>query len=632
MSLSEIKKKLYSSQADENLSQHSQNEYDSKSISQSDLAGDSNDVWAEKDAGLEDNQKNAIKIGAFVIVGITVLSVLVFGTYRYMQSAFSESNVAVNIEGPKDASSGKLLDYEISYENRNRASLKGTVLRVSYPENFKPGENANFKSESLTSGVFALGDIAGKSSGKIIFSGNAYSPKGTLMYLKADLIYSPSNASSQYVSRNQYAINVDSSPIELEIFAPQKISSGDSVDYQINYTNTGKEDFDGIRIRLEYPETFSFSRANPAPSEGEDVWYIGRLEAGHSGKIIISGKLEGGWDEVKNVHAYLGKNSQDGFWTYSEEKTSTSIIAPPIIISQTVNGMSGYAAKPGEVLRFEIGYKNNTSIALRDVIIKEKIDSPVLDYASLELRKGGFDPNSKTIIWKGVDDPSLKLLSPGQSGSVIFSIKVKEMIPISNSSDKNFIISANVKIDSPDIQTPIGSNKIVSGNVMDIRLNSKLVLDGKGYFNDSDIPNSGPIPAKIGEATTYTIRWKAMNVSNDVNEAKVTASLPTGIIMAGNIFPEDERLTYNERDNSIIWDIGKMEAGDGILKAPREVAFQIRLVPAQNQFDTMPTLIGPAVFSAKDLFTGNIISTSIDKKTTALTEDSGIGTNYKIVR
>ena len=548
-----------------------------------------------------------------------------------MQSAFSESGLVIKIDGPTDAASGKLLTFDISYANNNRAVLKDAVLRVTFPESLKPGENANFTSESLTSGVFKLGDIPGKASGKIIFNGNVYSPKGTLIYLKTDLIYTPADFNSQFDANNQTGINVNSSPIDLEITGPQKISSGDAVDYQIKYTNTGKEDFDNIKIKIDYPDNFTYSRSDRLTLGGNNIWYIGRLAAGQSGQIVVSGKLEGNRDEVKNAKVYIGADDQGQFVSYNEEQTSTTIEAAPIEITQAVNGSNNYIAKAGDLLRFQIIYRNADNIDLRNVVLSEKMDSPILDYSTLKLTKGSFDPNSKVITWNGVDYPTLKNLATGQRGEVDFSIMVKDVIPVEAANDKNFVISAIAKMDSQDIQTAISSNKIVSGNNMDIKLDSKLVLDMKGYYKDSAIANSGPIPPKVGTPTTYTIHWKVMDVSNDVTDAKVTASLPAGATMTGKVSPDDGSLTYNSRNNSLVWDIGNLAAGTGVLNDPKEMAFQVQITPAPNQLDQPIPLVGVATFSATDTFTGDAFSATADKKDTTLTEDPSIGTGFNVV-
>ncbi|MFH1183292.1 MAG: hypothetical protein V1690_03450, partial [Candidatus Moraniibacteriota bacterium] len=351
---------------------------------------------------------------------------------------------------------------------------------------------------------------------------------------------------------------------------------------------------------------------------------------GQEGKIVANGKLEGERDDVRPVKAQVGTDSGSGFISFNEESADTKIYTSPLVISQTVNGVTSLNANPGDYLQFEINYKNEGDIGMNDVIVKETLDSPVLDYSTLDKDGGIFDINSKTITWKASDYKELRSLEPGQGGTIRFSIEVKEVIPVSGANDKNFVITSLAKIDSPDVVTLVSANKIIAGNKIDVKLNSKLVLDVKGYYNDSAIPNSGPIPPKVGEETTYTLHWRATNVSNDIGEAKVETTLPTTATFTGKTFPEDSRITYNERNNSLVWDIGKMEAGKGILSPPLEVSFQVKIKPSPEQVGREVNLLGKSDFSAKDLFTGQDLKFSAGGKTTNLTEDSNL-TGHEVV-
>lgn len=50
---------------------------------------------------------------------------------------------------------------------------------------------------------------------------------------------------------------------------------------------------------VEYPSqsrvsgTIHLRLANPAPSEGDSVWYVGTMDPGQQGKILVRGKLSG---------------------------------------------------------------------------------------------------------------------------------------------------------------------------------------------------------------------------------------------------------------------------------------------------------------------------------------------------
>jgi len=635
MSLAEIKNKLYKKDLDADLTKHDESEFDARvdSVGAGKAAASVDDAWEDKKTGMTENRKKMLKTIGIAVGAIAAIALILVVVYQVRKSLFNESRVVVSVNGPTEAKSGQLLTYEINYNNNNRASLEGATLRINYPEGFKPEDNSAYKAESPTVSVVDIGEIRGNENRKIIFSGKAYSPKGTLMYIKADLLYTPSNSSSQFDSKGQLGVNVTSTPMTLEIMAPQGMASGDALDYQVSYKNVGAEDFENIRIKVDFPDGFIFSKAEPAVSESANIWYIGHLSAGAEGKIVISGKLQGDRDQIKNVTAYIGTIDQGQFVSYNEEGTSTKIMASPLSISQIVNGSTNFSANAGDALGFEIHYRNDGDLGLRNVNIKESFDSLVLDYSTLEMDGGAYDTDNRTIEWKASDHPELASLAPGQGGVIRFSIRVKNVIPIENDNTKNFVISSVVKIDSPDISTPLEMNKIIAGNRMDIKLKSKLIMDVKGYYNDPLISNSGPIPPTVGQETSYTIHLKAGNVSNDITDAKIDVVLPTGVVMTNVTYPADAKIVYNERTNSLTWTIGTMQVGEGILSSLplREVAFQIKIKPSLDQAGEKVDLIKSASFSAKDSFTGDNLVAQSGSKTTLLTEDLSIpATGWKV--
>lgn len=635
MSLSEIKNKLYKKEADKNLMLHGESEFDArnKNVDLSKVAPKGEDVWRQQAPVPLEEKKRALKIGGIVLGAVVAVVLLLVAIYGMRQASFNDGRVKVAVDGPKETRSGKLLTYEITYNNDNWASLNDAVLRINHPESFKPEESTAYRAESPTVSLVDLGKLDGHANGKIIFSGRAYSPKGTLMYIKTSLSYRPANFNSQFESEAQVGVNVISTPMTLEVMAPQAMASGDALDYQVDYKNVGAEDFENIRIKVYFPEGFIFSKSVPSVSEGDNIWYIGHLSAGESGKIVISGKLQGERDNVKKVAVYIGTINQGQFVTYNEESTTTKIAASPLSIYQTVNGSTNFSANAGDTLRFEIYYKNTGDLGLGNVNIKESLNSAVLDYSTLETDGGAYDTDNRTIEWKAADHPELANLAPGQEGMIGFSIKVGNVIPLQTVNDKNFVISSIVRIDSPDIPTPIEMNKIVAGNKTDIKLNSKLIIEAEGYYNDPFIANTGPIPPAVGQETTYTIHWKAGNVSNDVTDAKVEASLPTGVVMTGKTYPDQAGLEYNERTNKIIWNIGPMKVGEGITSPLREVAFQVRIKPSLDQLGKAVDILQAGVFSAKDSFTQENLSAQFKGKTTMLQEDAQIDSvGWKVVQ
>jgi len=632
MSLFDIEKELYKKDTDRDLSKHAESEFDARSI----LAEPGNekfsgeDAWEKKRKGLGKEQKKAIKYGIIFLAAILLIAAVSLIVYKLKQSSFSENRVVVAINGPNEAQSGKDVIYEIEYKNENRASLKEAKLNINFPENFKPENNPNFISEGPSNGRFELGEIKGGGGGTVAFRGKVFSPKGSLIYIKADFSYTPSNFNSQFVAKDQLGINIISFPVTVEILSPQNLASGDELEYLISYKNTSESDFENMKVKVSYPEGFTLSKTNPAISEGDGTWYIGHLSVGQEGKISISGKLEGSRGDVRVLRVELGSSEEGGFVSYNQESASTKIEASPLSVFQTINGLNNYVARPGEELTYEITYRNDGNVGLRDVIVTEKIESSIIDFSSLTMKKGAYSSSDNTITWKASDFSELGNLLPGKEGKISFSVRVKDVIPMTNSNDKNFVISSVAKIDSPDIQTPIESNKIIAGNKIDVKLKTKLGLSVKGYYEDSKIKNTGPIPPVVDSETTYTIHWSVMNVSNDIANARVETILPTGVTMTGVKSPEDSNLTYNERTNTLVWQIGNLPAGTGIITPEKEIAFQVKIKPTINQANKVVTLVGASTLSAHDSFVDEDLSVKAVEKTNELREDPTVGEKYRV--
>lgn len=624
MSLSDIKRKLYKKEEDKDLSAHEVSEYNpEKSSILKDATGRPVDAWSKDapDLELEEKKQKSLRMGATALGIIVFIIIFMSAFFIYRVTMFSEDRVVTEISGPTDAGSGKLLTYTIDYDNNNRSDLNNVTLKVSYPENFSPEENPNFIIDGPTTGHWDLGTIKSHDKGKMILNARVYSPQGALVYLKTELSYAPSIFKSTYVNKGQLGINVTTSPISIELLAPQNVSSTDAVNYFITYHNNGSVDFDNLKIKVDYPDGFTFSRSDPQSLEANNIWYIGKVGPGKEGKITIFGKITGDRDAVKTVKAYVGSVENGEFVSYNEESANTRISSSPLSIAQTVNGLTDLSVDPNQVLNFAINFRNDGELGISDAIVTENIDSTVLDYSTLDMSSGYFDQGSKTITWKSSDYPELKTMEPGDSGSIQFSIKVKDVIPVGSANDKNFLISSVATIDSPDVPTPIHMNKIIAGNKIDVKLNTKLLLTTKGFNSDAAIPNMGPIPPKVNQVTSYTIHWAVTNTTNDMTGVKVEAVLPTGVVMTSKRLPDNANVKYDNRSNTITWEIGNLPAGTGILTPAKELVFQVAIKPSIDQVGREPDLIGPSTVTGTDYFTGVNLQLSNDKKTTYLLED-----------
>ncbi|PIW92990.1 MAG: hypothetical protein COZ87_03665 [Candidatus Moranbacteria bacterium CG_4_8_14_3_um_filter_43_15] len=639
MSFRNVEKKLYGrNEGDEKKSVESFWKQDSEKTAEENpfrpedllpAKGDKSAIWIKEDEEKKKKRKKLKKIFLAAVLAVAGLVVLYWAVGLVRKGIFSGDRVKVTVSSPEKVQSGDLATFVIDYQNLNSVSLREAVVHINFPENFKPEENLNFESEGPNVEKYVIGNVPGKTGGKISFQGKFFGPKDLLTYINVLLEYKSFNFSSTFTTEAKTGVFIASSPLFLEISGPREAAPGNVVNYSVKYKNNGESVFRNLKMKVDYPADFSYAVSEPLPTKDNNVWYVGDLGAGESGEVKISGNINGRNDEIKRFKASLGEyRENEEFFAYADSESSLKVVGSSFEIEQTVNGgKDAVIVNAGETLQFNIKFRNASSIGLKDVILTEELKSSILDYTRLSISnsKAHVDFSKGVLTWKAFENPVLKALNPGQGGEVSFSVPVKEIIPVAGSNDKNFSVSAVAKIDSPDVPTPEGANKTVASNAVNIRLNSKLGIAAEGYYNDSEIQNSGPTPLVSGTETTFAIHLKLLNVSNDLTNVKVVGSLPAGVSWKGVFVPKDANVSFNGRTNEFSWEIGKLPAGIGVLTDPRELIFQIGVTPEQNLIGGYAPLLGRTVFSGQDSFTGQGPEASFEGKDSNLPEDISIG-------
>lgn len=630
MSLEELNQSLYKQdqgKSDPLLNEHGQRT-DAFDGTRTNEGADKSPFQKEEQWGTPGMTKKQKRIIWFSVSATVLLILLITGSVFYkiwQRDAFHEDQVLFSIDGPRDVDSTQEVKYVVKIKNNNRVTLKGSDLVLTYLENFQPTQNVNLKYLSQTSSKVFIGDVKAGAEASVEVNGIFYAPKDFPVYLRGELQYTPSNGSQIVSLKTQYGVTVATSPVVLDVIAPDEVSDGDEVEYDIEYRNLDTRPLKDVQVKVNYPDGFQLKATQPQASEKGSVWYIGSIEPGYGGKIKIYGQQKGIKDDSKLLKVSLGTSGKDGSFVVFNQREKDILITEPILsIKQVAVNAENSIAKPGMNLTYKLTFKNNGTVGLRDVILTAKVQGSVLDLTKIQTSNGAYDEKTGVITWKASELPVLAKIEPGAGGEVTYSVPVKQVIPVEKEEDKNFTVSSIAKIDSPDIPSPIGSNKVISSNTLSLKVSSKVLLDVAGYYKDEKIQNSGPIPPQVGKTTTYVMHWKITNVSNDLSDVKLVSSLPNGVKWTGQAYPGEEKFSYNERTNQIVWEVGNVRAGAGIVSSKREVAFQIVIKPQPSQAGTMPVLLNRATLTGKDTFTGEDVTVTAPQKDTQLPEDATV--------
>lgn len=534
------------------------------------------------------------------IIGAIILLVLIIGlvilVYYWTWSSFDKTWVTLNISGPERISSGENVIYIVKYKNNTKVSLETAQLTFYWPDNSLPDKGELVEQVSL-------GNIAAGEEKEVEFRGKVMGLKNSKQDIKASLSYQPAQINSRLENVAVFQTEIIFVPLVLTFDLPERTTGGQQITVALNYFNDSDSPFDNLTIKIEYPEGFKVSSSFPQPQE--NIWQIGTLQSKQEGKILVTGIIDGQRGDSKIFHAYLGILKDKNFVAYTEAVKSSQISLPVLSLEQTVNNSADYIANAGDTLEYRIKYQNNSSLAIPSVKITAKLNSSALEVTSLNLReRGSFDGNASTITWDQTNHSALAMLNPGQSGEISFSIRIKDNLPVKSYNDKNFTVTSIAHIDSSNLPLALINQQVFDTVETTTKINSKLTISANGYFQDSLLPNSGPLPPKVGQTTTYTIYWQITNPSNDVDNVEVSAVLPSYVEWINKFKPTSSNFKYDSLNRKITWEVGKLPSATGILTPAKYVAFQIALTPSTTQINQVVELIKQSIIIGKDSFTG----------------------------
>ena len=283
----------------------------------------------------------------------------------------------------------------------------------------------------------------------------------------ARLNYRPSNISSDFSNSAEFSSTVISVPLVLSFILPERIVSGQTMNFSLRYLNTSDANFEGAQLKIEYPDGFIFDNSLPSPSDGQaqlgdgnNTWNLPEIGSREEGNIVIKGTISGNEGDSKTFKAQIGTPTNNGdFVIYSQALSSPQISASPLLVEQSLLNLPDNNANSGQILDYRIKYRNTTSAAIGPVFITVKIDGKVVDASSVNAVNGFFSSSDNLITWNSSSLPALEQLEAGTEGTLDFSLKVKDNLPVNSFSDKNFTIVTTAKIDSFNVMRRKGLPK-----------------------------------------------------------------------------------------------------------------------------------------------------------------------------
>ncbi|MDD5720858.1 MAG: hypothetical protein PHT16_00195 [Candidatus Pacebacteria bacterium] len=591
---------------------------------------EASDSWETKEEiESEDENKFFMKTSRFkkFFIFSIVFFVLTLGYAGYVffvgGNTVSNNNIDISILGNNFTAGGEELSLVVGIVNRNTTALELADLVMEYPKGGDIDLSSDAEHFRTSLGEIPAGAARNENVKLVLFG-----EQGSIRPIKISLEYRVAGSNAIFVKEKDFKVNITSTPINLGVDAPLSISPNQDITLNVKATLNATKTISNILVKADYPFGFVFGNSTPAPSFGNNVWDLGDLAPGAEHDITITGKMVGVFDgEEKTFNISSGSQSSTDKSVIdvvlNSIKNIVMIKKPFIEANIFINGVSQteYAVDTKTPIKAEIRYLNNLDTKVNDLQIKAKISGNAFNRSTVNTQRGFYDSSKDTITWDKNSQSQLKELNPGDSGSVSFSISPLSLFSASNGILANPTINIDISISGNQATEGSAVNELDNSSGAVVHIISDVGFSGKALYYSGPFTNTGPIPPKAEQSTTYTVVWTLSNTANSISKAQVKATLPSWTTFVGPISPTGEDLTYNDSTREITWNVDRIPKGSGITEPARSVSFQVSFKPSLSQVDTIPLIINEAVLTGHDDFANVDIKVSKAGLNTRLDND-----------
>lgn len=559
---------------------------------------------------------------AILISGTVVLLILMLVGFFAYRARFSRG-LELEFFVPEQALIGIPFDMRVGVSNSSGNVLENVRLALSLPEGLAfvgspVSKNLDFRD---------LNNLGSGGLSQQTFKLVALNGENTFKRITAGVNYISGSLSSRFEKEVTKDVSIGGYGLVVDVAAPQKVFNGESFESEISFKNNSEIDLDNLKLKVDYPLTFTFIKSTLPPDVGNNTWVLGGLRKGSDMKFKISGNLIGPEGALFDLKATIESVFGGQSYPISSNSAAISIATSPISLKISLNGNDDYIVKTGDELNYRLSYVNNTDVGLRDVIIKAQLNGAMFDLGTINTN-GSFRSSDGTLSWNASNVSGLSTLAPGESGSVEFRIRSKSDYPIKRLSDKNFILKVVGTIESPTVPHFVLEGRTVGFASIENKVRGRVELASLAYFRDaaSGILNKGPMPPKVNQPTNFTIHWAITNYSTDLKDVEVRAFLGANVKCTGIIKSSVSTIpTCNERTQEVVWLVPKVLATSGITGKPVEAIFQVEATPSSADLNRTMVIIQDTMLKSVDEFTGMELTNKDSAITTQLPDDPTVG-------
>lgn len=580
----------------------------------SEIYNDSDEAPKDGDVSrIKRSEKRSKKLViTFVVIGVlaaaAVAGYIIFGR----GTKFSEQAL-ITAQAPAEAASGDDVAITVTVKNQEHIDLRNAELTYTAPEGFTFRTSTPAASNEFNN-AWALGDIKQSGGTTVTISGRLIGEQADVKKFSFTVTYRPSNFNTEFQKTAEVSVTINKSVLTLTPEVPIRLPPGRPVAIPVTLENVGADGLENVKLVAEYPEGFTFTKADPKPAEGSTVWEFASLGAGKKVKVSITGVLTGNVGDTPEFKFRAGRESATGFQAQAEASGIGTIVKAGLsLLTAVTNPGAGTTIGWGETLNYVFTYKNDSESEMNDVSLTVEFNQKNADgsdVAILDLDNRSDVQNGKlsgrTITWTKKEVPALATVAGGATKDILLRVPVKSGPTIAVQGDRNFVITTAARISVGSIADVNDENVETQAQPLATKVTTKLNVEPEGrYYSDEQIPvGSGPLPPQVGQATTYRLGWTLTNPTNEVSQVVATATLPGNVTWLGKqTVTAGSAVAFDPVTREVSWRINRVPPGTGSLFASLEATFDVSVTPAEADLGQLIILLNQTVVTARDAFT-----------------------------
>ncbi len=446
----------------------------------------------------------------------------------------STSKISISTQGASVVDGGRVVPLSVRIANRNPVAIQNVKFVITYPPGtYKKGEPVTrLPTEEFKWSAVKSGEVV-----SIRIAPLLYGTVGERKELRYYLEYQAEGSSQPTQINETYAVQIRSAPLVISTLRHTTPVAGKNMTLTVGVRHNTAEKTPGAVVELVYPRGFTPTSFSTEPINREKtVWRVKTLRPDEEQIIRITGILQGKESDEQSAVARIYAAPSDRKSTVIAEKNvvfSVSKSFLSVALKMEGNADNRITVSPGDEIEVKLDWKNEDTAQLQNLVITAALSGTGLNESSIRPGSGGyFNEVARQIVWDRRQIDGFTSVAAGGTGALRFRFRALSNQVEFAQAEKTVQISISAQ-----------ARRVVNGQTEKIQniavgridLRSVLRTVGNTLYATSSIKNRGPIPPRVGEKTSYVLKYFIKNDGNTLSDVVMRIPLERDVELTGQI-------------------------------------------------------------------------------------------------